>query len=313
MTTGRAPAGATTLDAAATGGSVVWRRRRASIKRTWLALWAQPQGKAGVIVLGLAILVAIFAPVILGQGVLSIVHAPGRQFEPPSLAYPLGTDEYGRSVLDLLAWGSRTSLLVGFCAAIIAMVIGTVIGVVSGHYGGWVDTIAMRFDDWMLVIPFLPLVIVLNVLLGRGVDKTILVLGITSWPGTARILRAQVLSVKARPYMERARALGASNRHQMVKHTLPNIMPLVLANTTITIAGAILSESTLSFLGLGDPSLTAASWGTMLDGAFSQGAVSRGAWAYLLAPGIAIVLVVLAFTWCGNALEKVLNPRLQQE
>ena len=302
----------TAVPSAAAGGSVIWRRRRAAIERTWLELWAQPQGKAGVIVLGIAILVAILAPVVLGEQVLSIVHAPGRQFEAPSLRFPLGTDEYGRSVIDLLAWGSRTSLLVGFCAAIIAMVIGTIIGLVSGHYGGWVDTILMRFDDWMLVIPFLPLVIVLNVLLGRGVDKTILVLGITSWPGTSRILRAQVLSVKARPFMERARALGASNRHQMVKHTLPNIMPLVLANTTITIAGAILTESTLSFLGLGDPSLTAASWGTMLDGAFSQGAVSRGAWAYLLAPGIAIVLVVLAFTWCGNALEKVLNPRLQE-
>jgi len=291
-------------------GSVVWRRRRAAVKRTWLELWAQPQGKAGVIVLAVMVIDAILAPILIGSGALSIIAATGRPLQTPSLHYPLGTDEYGRSVLSLLALGAQTSLIVGLSAAAIAMVIGTLIGVASGHYGGWVDTILMRFDDWALNIPFLPLVIVLQALLGRGTDKTILVLGITSWPGTARILRAQVLSVKARPFMDRARALGASNMHQMVKHTLPNIMPLVLANTTITIAGAILSESTLAFLGLGSPSLTATSWGTMLDGAFTSGAVSRGAWAYLLMPGLAIAIVVLGFTWCGVALEKVLTPRL---
>jgi len=291
-------------------GSVVWRRRRAALHRTWVEVWAQPQGKAGIIVLAILVLDAIIAPIAIGSDALSIIAATGRPFQPPSGAYPLGTDEYGRSVFSLLALGARTSLVVGISAAAIAMVIGTIVGVVSGHYGGWVDTLLMRFDDWALNIPFLPLVIVLQVLLGRGTDKTILVLGITSWPGTARILRAQVLSVKARPFMDRARALGASNVHQMVKHTLPNIMPLVLANTTITIAGAILSESTLAFLGLGSPSLTATSWGTMLDGAFTSGAVSGGAWAYLVTPGLAIALVVLAFTWVGNALEKVLTPRL---
>ena len=294
----------------ASGGSIVWKRRRAAIRRTWGELWSEGQGKAGVITLVVAVLVAIIAPLVIGTDALNVLKATGRPFEGPSLHYPLGTDEYGRNVVDLLLWGSRTSLLVGFCAALIAMVIGTVLGVVSGHYGSWVDSVIMRFDDWMLVIPFLPLVIVLNTILGRGTDKTILVLGITSWPGTTRILRAQVLSVKQRPYMERARALGASNRHQMLKHTLPNIMPLVLANTTLTVAGAILSESALAFLGLGDPNPLAISWGTMLDGAFTSGAISNGQWAYLMAPGIAIVLVVLGFTWCGNALEKVLNPRL---
>jgi peptide/nickel transport system permease protein len=301
---------AETVAVARPRGSVVWRRRRAAAARTWREVWSQPQGKAGIIVLVVMVLDAIFAPIFIGKDALSIIAATARPFQPASGAYPLGTDEYGRSVLSLLLLGARTSLIVGFAAAIIAMVIGTIVGVVSGHYGGWVDTILMRFDDWALNIPFLPLVIVLQALLGRGTDKTILVLGITSWPGTSRILRAQVLSVKARPFMERARALGAGNVHQMLKHTLPNIMPLVLANTTITIAGAILSESTLAFLGLGSPALDATSWGTMLDGAFTEGAVNQGAWAYLLAPGIAIVVVVLGFTWCGNALEKVLTPRL---
>ncbi|HKD96542.1 MAG TPA: ABC transporter permease [Micromonosporaceae bacterium] len=301
---------ATASGARRSGRSIVWRRRRAALGRTWRQLWAEPRGRTGVIILAIAVFVALTAPLLVGSDALNVIRTTAKPFENPSLRYPLGTDENGVSVLAEIVYGSRISLLVGFCSALIAMVIGTVFGVVSGHFGGWIDSLIMRFDDWMLVIPFLPLVIVLNTILGKGVDKTILVLGITSWPGTARILRAQVLSIKQRPYMERARALGASNMHQMVKHTLPNIMPLVLANTTLTVAGAILSESALSFLGLGDP--FAHSWGTMLDGAFTSGAISRGAWAYLVAPGVAIILVVLAFTWCGNALEKVLNPRLQE-
>lgn len=306
----------TTTDHGATpvaqrGRSIVWSRRRAAARRTRKELWADRQGRIGVIVLTAAVLIALIAPSVIGSDALSVIKATGLPLQGPSLHHPLGTDEYGRSVLDELVWGARISLLVGFCSALISMVIGTVIGVVAGHFGGWIDTLLMRFNDWMLVIPFLPLVIVLNTLLGRGVDKTILVLGITSWAGTSRILRAQVLSVKSRTYMERARALGASNIHQMVKHTLPNVMPLILANTTLTIAGAILSESALSFLGLGDPRPTSISWGTMLDGAFTSGAISLGQWAYLMAPGIAIVVVVLGFTWCGNALEKILNPRLQ--
>jgi peptide/nickel transport system permease protein len=291
------------------GGSIVWKRRRASFARTAKAIWAEPQGKAGVIVLGLSVLVALLAPVIVGKGPLSIIDATAAQLQGPSWHYPLGTDEYGRSILAELVWGARPSLLIGFVAGLLAMFIGTGLGVMSGHYGRWVDSIIMRFDDWMLALPFLPLVIVLNTLLGKGTWITIVVLGVTSWPGITRVLRAQVLSIKQRPYMERARALGAGNVHQMIKHELPNMMPLVLANTVLTIAGVILSESALQFLGLGDPNEI--SWGSMLDSALENGAVSNNQWGYLLAPGIAIVLIVLAFTWCGNALEKVLSPRLE--
>jgi peptide/nickel transport system permease protein len=168
----------------------------------------------------------------------------------------------------------------------------------------------MRIDDWMLTIPFLPLAIVLATILPRGILNIISVIGIVSWPGTARIIRSQTLAVKSRPYLERARALGAGHLHQMSKHILPNVMPLVLANATLTIAGAILTESALAFLGLSDP--LRVSWGSTLDSAFNNGAVSQEAWWYLLSPGIAIVLVVLAFTWIGHALETVLNPRLKE-
>lgn len=296
-----------------TGPSIVWQRRRAAFGRTWRSLWAESQGKAGIVLLAIAVLTALLAPILVHPDDLNIVRTTAAPFQGPSVAYPLGTDNNGLSLLAEIIKGSQISLLVGFASALISMVIGTVLGVVSGHFGSWVDTVIMRFDDWMLVIPFLPLVIVLTALpiplLGNGPGKVIFVLGITSWPGMTRILRAQVLSIKQRPYMERARALGASNSHQMLKHILPNLMPLILANATLTVAAAILSESALQFLGIGDP--FSVSWGTMLNNALENQAVSRGAWIWLTAPGIAIVLVVLAFTWCGNALEKVLNPRLE--
>ncbi len=294
-------------------GSIVWRRRRAALARTWKALWAEGQGKAGIIVLSIAVLTALFAPLLVHPDALDITKVTALPFEHPSWHAPLGTDERGVSVLDELIVGSRETLLVGFGAGLIALVIGTFLGMVSGHFGRWIDTLIMRFDDWMLVIPFLPLVIVLSALpipfIGNGPIKIILVLGVTSWPGMTRILRAQVLSIKQRPYMERAKALGAGDAHQMIKHTLPNLMPLIMANATLTIAAALLSESALQFLGIGDPFTI--SWGSMLNNAKDNQAASLGAWSYLVAPGVAIVLVVLAFTWCGNALEKVLNPRLQ--
>jgi peptide/nickel transport system permease protein len=256
------------------------------------------------------IAVALLTPIIVGSDALSVTKAQGQPYQPPSTEYPLGTDQFGRSVLSLIMWGSRVSLIVGFAAAAIAMFIGTVVGVVSGHFGGWADTVLMRIDDWMLTIPFLPLAIVLATILPRGILNIIGVIGIVSWPGTARIIRSQTLAVKSRPYLERARALGAGHFHQMTRHILPNVMPLVLANTTLTIAGAILTESALAFLGLSDP--LRISWGSTLDSAFNNGAVSQEAWWYLLPPGIAIVLVVLAFTWIGHALETVLNPRLKE-
>lgn len=295
------------------GGSIVWRRRRTAFVRTWKALWAEGQGKAGIIVLAIAVLTAFFAPLLVHPDALNITKVTALPFAHPSWGAPLGTDEHGVSVLDELIVGSRETMLVGFASGLIALVIGTFLGVVSGHFGRWIDTVIMRFDDWMLVIPFLPLVIVLTALpiplLGNGPGKIIFVLGITSWPGMTRILRAQVLSIKQRPYMERAKALGAGNTHQMLKHTLPNLMPLIMANATLTIAAALLSESSLQFLGIGDP--FSISWGSMLNNAKDSQAASLGDWYYLIAPGVAIVLVVLAFTWCGNALEKVLNPRLQ--
>jgi peptide/nickel transport system permease protein len=168
----------------------------------------------------------------------------------------------------------------------------------------------MRVTDWFLVIPFLPLAIVLASILGRSLLNVILVIGLTSWPGTARIVRAQTLSVKSRPFVERARALGGGHWHVVTRHVLPNVVPVIVANTVLVVAVAILSETTLSFLGLGDP--LRISWGAILQFAFNGTAASRGAWWWLLPPGMCVVLVVLAFTMCGYALDEVVNPRLRR-
>jgi peptide/nickel transport system permease protein len=159
------------------------------------------------------------------------------------------------------------------------------------------------------VIPWLALAIVLAAIFGQSLFILIMVIGITSWPSTARIVRSQVLSVRERPFVERSRALGASHRQIVSRHILPNVFPVILANTILVVAIAILSEATLSFLGLGDP--TRVTWGTIIEFAFAAGATSIGAWWWLIAPGVAIVLVVLAFTMCGYALDEILNPRIR--
>jgi peptide/nickel transport system permease protein len=287
--------------------AVVRARKRAARARFLGEFRREKGGVAGVVIMVLFIALALLAPLLFSSDELKVTQATGGILQPPSPGYPLGTDETGRSVLALLVWGTRVSLLVGFAATVISMTIGTLVGIASGHYGTWSGAALERLTDWFLVIPFLPLAIVLSTVLGASLINVIVVIGVTSWPGTARLVRAQTLSVEARPYLERARVLGGGHWHQMSRHVLPNVMPLVLANTTLTVAIAILSETTLSFLGLGDPFRV--SWGSMLDDAFAAGAISSGAWWYTMPPGICVVIVVLAFTLVGRALENVLDPR----
>jgi peptide/nickel transport system permease protein len=266
-------------------------------------------GVAGVAILTVFVVLAIFADVLVPEASLSVTNAPGAPLEPPSAEFWLGTDELGRSVLALVIQGSQISLLVGFLATAISMLIGSLVGIGSGYIGGWIEVVLMRVTDWFLVIPFFPLAIVLAAILGRGLFVIAFVIGITTWPGTARVVRAQVLTLKERPYVERARALGASNRQIVARHVLPNVFPLIFANTTLVVAVAILTEAALSFVGLGDP--FSISWGSILESAFAEGAISLGAWWYLVPPGLCIVLVVLAFTMCGYAFDEILDPRLR--
>jgi peptide/nickel transport system permease protein len=291
--------------------SIAWARRRRAFGRTWTDYRRNREGIVGLIALAVFVALALLAPVLVDPENLEVVNTTSNpQWAPPSEFPPLGTDSYGRPIWDQLVYGSRISLLVGIAATLIAIGIGTVVGVAAGYFGGWTDSGLSRLTEWFLVIPFLPLAIVLAAILGPSVRNIILVIGITSWPTTARLIRAQVLTLKQRLYVERSRALGASGPHVLGKHILPNVTPLVLANATLTVPIAILSETALAFLGLGDPS--AVSWGQMLEEAFSAGALGREAWWWYLPPGLCVIGVVLAFTLVGRALEEVLDPRLRE-
>ncbi|WP_046504580.1 ABC transporter permease [Streptomyces odonnellii] len=288
--------------------SIVRARRRASLIRFWRQYRTHRAGLFGLAGLALVALTALAAPLLVGGDVQSVTRAPGKALEAPSGQFLLGTDQFGRPLLGLLIWGARISLTVGLLAAALSVAIGTLVGVMAGHFGGWPATVTMRITDWFLVMPTLVLAIVLATVMSRSVWTVIVAIGVTSWPTTARLVRAQTIAVESRPYIERARALGGGHGHIMTRHVLPNVMPLVLAQTTLGISSAILTEATLAFLGLGDPTIV--SWGGMLQDAREAGAVSSGHWWYLAPPGLAIAFVALAFTLCGRAIETVLNPKL---
>jgi peptide/nickel transport system permease protein len=290
--------------------ALAWERRRTSAKATLRRFLSDRLAVIGFLVLLFFALLAILAPWISDESALRAINTGGNpRWSPPSREFIMGTDNLGRSVAVQFVWGSRVSLFVGLMATLLTVGIGTLVGLVAGFFGGWVDAVLMRLTDWFLVIPFLPLAIVLASVLTRSVWTVIFVIGITSWPSPARLLRSQVLTVRNRLYVDRSRALGAGRIHVMAGHIFPNITPLILASLTLAVPIAILTETTLSFLGLGDP--TATSWGGMLEQAKDSSAISRGAWWCYLPPGFAIVAVVLAITLVGRALEEILDPRLR--
>jgi len=275
----------------------------------WARFRRSKMGVTGAAMLLVAVAVAVFAPLLAPYD----PYAPSRPtiediYAPPSGAHLLGTDDGGDDVLSSLIYGSRVSLIVGFSAALISLFIGGLIGLVAGFRGGRTGNLLMRFTDFFLVIPDLALQIVIVAIVGQSLRNIILVIGVLGWTTTARLVRAQTLTVRERKFVLRARAVGGSDRYILWRHVLPQVVPLMLANTVLVISLAILSESTLAFIGLGDPTLI--SWGQMLNFAFTRGAVSAGAWWALIPPGLAIVWVVLGTTLLGNALEDLLNPRL---
>jgi peptide/nickel transport system permease protein len=271
---------------------------------------AMPGGVAGLAILVAVAILALSAPLFIHPSDLNVIDATGGLLAPPSAHFPLGTDQAGRSVLLLLIWGTRPSLVIGIIATVLTMILGGAIGLVAGHYGGATSRLLMALTDWFLALPSLPLAIALAAVLGQGDASITIAIAVTSWSGTARLIRAQTLAVEARPFIERAKALGAGHWQIMVRQVLPNVMPLILVSSTLTVAGSILSAATLTFLGLGNP--TDVSWGSMLNQALAQGAVTRGAWWYVLPPGVAIVLVVIGFNLVGRAVEHILNPRMKR-
>jgi peptide/nickel transport system permease protein len=266
------------------------------------------RGRLGLGMLGLFVFIAIFG------GLIAPYDPYASSLDvlaPPSADHWLGTTEQGSDVLSQLLVGARVSLIVGFAAALISAFLGSAVGLMSGYFGGWTDRILDALENWFLVIPTLPLMIVLARLLDPSLGVLILVIGLTSWAGTGRIVRAQVLTLRERAFVERARALGAGDGYIIRTHILPNTAPLIFANTVLIVAVAILSEAALAFLGLGDP--TRISWGTMLENAFAAGAPSAEAWWYVIPPGLCITSLVLAIALLGYLFEEYVNPRLREE
>lgn len=292
--------------------ALAWQRRSAAFAAGWREFAKHRSGLVGLGILVVIVLLALLAPVITDRDALDVTKATGGRLESPSAEFWLGTDRPGRSVLLLTLWSARISLSVGLVATLLSVAIGTIIGISAAHFGRWVSAVLMRVTDFFLVLPSLVLAIALSTVLERGVGTIILAIGLTAWPTAARVVRAQTLTVEARPYIERSKALGGGHLHVIGKHVLPAVLPLVFVNTTLAVGTAIVAESTLSFLGLGDPDPMRPSWGSMLRSAWLDSAIIAGAWWYLLPPGIAIGIVVLAFTMCGRALETVLNPRLRE-
>lgn len=280
----------------------------------------RPSGLLGVLILVVFTVLAIAPDLLVGK-LETAVTATGPRLGAPSAAYPFGTDELGRSMLNLTVHATRISMVIGLLATVITVAVGAVLGIVSGYVGGRFDALAMRVADFFLVLPTFVLAIILTAIIrdviGTGSKEIggirlsllviVVVIGITSWSSTARIIRSQTLSLRERAFVDRARVIGASSGHIMRRHILPNVMNLIIANAVLTFAGAILTETTLSFVGLGDPFQP--SWGQLLEASRTVGAPSLGAWWYFVPAGTAVVLVVFAFTLLGNSLDDILNPR----
>ena len=279
-------------------------------KKILRQLMRNPMGVVGVIILSIFIFLGAFGPVIAPYPVNDFFdwdHA----LEMPSPRHWLGTDNFGRDIFSELLYGAQTSIIVGIISAVIASFLGAAVGLYSGYVGGWKDEVVMRLNDVVLSIPWLVLMIIVAAFLGE-IDLTgiILIIGLTGWSTTARMVRAQVLSVKERQYIERARCIGSSEMAIIRRHIFPNTFPLIFANTILTVAVSILSEATLSFLGLRPADVV--TWGTMLSFANEFDAFSNGLEWWILAPGLCIVAIVLGFTLLGYALDEILNPKLRR-
>ena len=265
-----------------------------------------PLALAGAAVILFLCVVAVFAPFIAPHNPYSI-HTSDILM-PPSGAHLFGTDDLGRDVFSRMIYSARISLLVGFVAVGIATVIGIIIGALAGYYGGWVDGVLMRFTDIMLCFPTIFLILAVIAILGPSILNIMVIIGITSWMGVGRLVRAEFLTLKERDFVMASRAVGAKDMRIIFRHILPNAMAPVLVSAVLGIGGAILVESSLSFLGLGVQPPTP-SWGNMLTAGKDNIEI---AWWLSLFPGMAILTTVLGYNLLGEGLQDALNPRLKE-
>lgn len=264
-----------------------------------------PSGAIGFALLGLVILMAAFASFLFPEDPFEMVGMP---FQPPFQGeYFLGTDMLGRDIAAGIAYGARISLLVGIVATLVIVVLGTFVGALAGYFGGWVDTAAMRVTEFFQTIPTFIGAIVIVAIMGPTLTNVIGAIAIVSWAPLARLVRAEVRSVKSREFVEACVALGMGDIRILVVQILPNVLTTIVVAGSLMVATAILFEAGLSFLGLGDPNIM--SWGYMIGAGRSA---MRTAWWMVTIPGIAVLLTVLAINLIGDALNEALNPRAKR-
>lgn len=262
----------------------------------------------GIALLATLVLGAAFAPLIAPFDPAIPTGAP---FERPSGTHLLGTNDIGQDILSEIIWGTRVSLTIGVLAAFVATILGATVGIVSGYFRGVTDTVLMRLVDVILSLPFLPLMILLAAFLGPSMFTIILVVGLVVWARPSRIIRSQVLSLAGREYITAARGIGAGHVRILFRHLVPGVAALMVVEFVQAAAGAILIESSLSFLGLGDP--IQKSWGSILYYAQARSAFLSGAWVWwVIPPGIAITATVMGFALLAFSLERIVNPRLRR-
>lgn len=259
------------------------------------------QLRVGMILLGVTALIAIFAPLIAPYDPYSLGD---EMLKAPNIKNFLGTDGLGRDVFSMIIFGTRTSIMIGIVTATISAVIGVFVGAFSGYYGGRFDQVVSEIINIFLMLPTFFLVIIIVALFGSSLLNVMIVIGMTSWPGNARLMRVQAMSLRERTFVKSAIAIGETNRQVIFRYIIPNGIFPIIANTTMGIGGAILTEASLSFLGLGDPNIV--SWGQMV---FQGKSYLTSGWWVSTFSGLAIVLVVLVFYLIGDGLNSILNPK----
>jgi peptide/nickel transport system permease protein len=280
------------------------RGRRARGRRVLFLILRNPLGLAGLLLVLTLVVVGSLAPVIAPYGQNQSAGIP---FQNPSWGHPFGTDNIGRDVMSRVIFGARISLAVGFLSVIGGTIVGTIIGMVSGYLGGWVDNLIQRAVDTAMAFPGLILLLIIISVLGPSLRNVIIVIGVGIIPGVSRVIRGAVLAEKQNQYIEAAQAAGASSARVLFRHLAPNVAPLAIVIATTLLAGAILAEAALSFLGLGVPPPNP-SWGA--DVSLARGALPIHIW-WAFFPGLAIALTVLGFNFLGDALRDILDPRLR--
>ena len=271
--------------------------------RVWSKFRRNRSALVGACIVGFFGLLALLAPLLPIADPLATSWSAIRK--PPSPEYLMGSDEIGRDILSRMIWGAQASLLAGVISVVIAMLTGVPIGLIAGYFGGWTDTVISRFTDALLAMPFLIMAIALAAFLGPSLSNAMIAIGLSAMPVFIRLTRGQVLSVKTEDYVEGARAVGLGHLDIMRRYILPNVVPPIIVQATLTVATAIIAEASLSFLGLGQQA-PAPSWGSMLN--VAKNFLGQAPWMAIW-PGAAIFLVVIGFNLLGDGLRDALDPR----